>query len=233
MREEQGGESAFSIEIERPRRNSKLSTLARDKRALSLEAHKFENADDHTTTRRPAKQSYFSVRTPAAMALNRYNHPFGGHPFFGNGFDEFFAPTPFFRDPFFDSPMPVIPKLLRAEDMALYRSSPGYEINESDGKYQIAVDVPGVKASDVKVNLENDGKVLHISGGRKVEKDDAVTETKFEKRFTIGDNVDTDKLAANLADGVLVLTAPKLEKKEKPTKQIPITVGPHKKLTEK
>ena len=87
------------------------------------------------------------------MALNRYHH----HPFFGAGFDELFAPSPFFRDPFFDVPMPVIPKLLRDDDMKLFRSSPGYEINESGGKYQIAVDVPGVKAADINVKLENDG----------------------------------------------------------------------------
>jgi len=162
------------------------------------------------------------------MALNRYNPR---NPFFG-GFDELFAPAPFMRDPFFDVPMPVIPKLLRDDDATLFRSSPGYEINESGGKYEIAVDVPGVKANDMKVDLEHDGRVLHISGGRKVEKDGVVTETKFEKRFTIGDNVDTDKLTANLADGVLVLTAPKIEKKENAARTIAITEGPRKEMLE-
>lgn len=154
------------------------------------------------------------------MALSRFNHPLFG------GFDDFFAPTPFFREPVFDI-MPVIPNLLRDEDMKLLRSSPGYEINESDGKYQIAVDVPGVKASDMTVKLEEDGKVLHISGGRKVEKDGMITETKFEKRFTIGDNVDKEKLTANLADGVLTLTAPKIEVQKPEPMTIAITEGPH------
>lgn len=155
------------------------------------------------------------------MALNRYNRPFH----FG-GFDDFFGPSPIFaRDPVFDM-MPVIPNLFREDDARLLRSSPGYEINETDNQYQIAVDVPGVKASDMKVSLEHEGRVLHISGGRKIEKDGAVTETKFDKRFTIGDNVDTEKITANLADGVLVLKAPKIEKKEKPAFMIPITEGP-------
>lgn len=123
--------------------------------------------------------------------------------------------------------MPVIPNLMRDQDMTLLRSSPGYEITEHEGKYQIAVDVPGVKASDMTIKLENEGRVLHISGGRKVTKGDTVSETKFEKRFTIGDNIDTEHISANLADGVLLLTAPKVEKKEKPVQTIAITEGPH------
>lgn len=156
------------------------------------------------------------------MALNRYyqNH----HPFF-QGFDDFFTPPSFARDPVFDL-MPVIPSLLRDDDMQLMRTSPGYEINESDNMYSIAVDVPGVKAQDMKVELEHEGRVLHISGGRKVEQDNGTTrETKFEKRFTIGENVDKDKMTANLENGVLVLTAPKIEKQQIPVRQIAITEG--------
>jgi HSP20 family protein len=155
------------------------------------------------------------------MALNRYNK----NPLFA-GFDDHFAPTPFFhRDPIFDH-MLIFPNLERPTDSVLVRSSPGYEINETDDTYQIAVDVPGVKAGDMSVQLENDGKVLHISGGRKVVKDNTTTETKFEKRFTIGKNVDMEKVTANLVDGVLVLSAPKIEKKEKPVLTITITEGP-------
>ena len=165
-----------------------------------------------------------NIRT---MALNRYN------PLFGRGFDDFFAPSPFFvRDPVFDL-MPVIPNLIRDDDTStLLRSSPGYEITEHEGKYQIAVDVPGVKASDMTVKLENDGRVVHISGGRKITKGDTVSETKFEKRFTIGDNIDKTKITANLADGVLVLTAPKVEKKEPVVHTIAITEGPHEEKKE-
>jgi HSP20 family protein len=156
------------------------------------------------------------------MALNRYNH----HPFFGNGFDELFFPTPFLtRDPVLDL-MPVLRDFERDENMSLLRSSPGYEISENDGKYEIRVDIPGVKASEMSVQLENEGKVLHISGGRKIEKEGQVTETRFDKRFTIGSNVDVEQMSGNLADGVLTLTAPKVPKQEKPVHKIAITEGP-------
>jgi HSP20 family protein len=156
------------------------------------------------------------------MALNRGNR----NPDFA-GFDDLFAPIPFLvhREPIFDL-MPIFPNFERPPDSVVVRSSPGYEINETDEKYQIAVDVPGVKAGDMSVQLEDDGKVLNISGGRMVVKDNAITETKFEKRFTIGRNVDMQKVTANLADGVLFLSAPKIEKKENPVMNIAITEEP-------
>jgi HSP20 family molecular chaperone IbpA len=107
--------------------------------------------------------------------------------------------------------------------MKLVRSSPGYDIQESDGKYEISVQVPeGVSASDMTVELEHDGTVLHLSGARKVEHEGMVSETRFDKRFTIGPNVDSNQMTANLSEGVLVLTAPKLEP-EKPKHTIAIT----------
>jgi len=150
------------------------------------------------------------------MALNRYNNDrlfgFGDHL------------VPFFEDPFKDL-MPVLSTFPRTDDMTLLKSSPGYEINEADGKYLISVDVPGVKASDMTVDVENDGKVLHISGGRKVVKKGETTETKFSKRFTIGDNIEIDKMTANLSDGVLTLTAPVKEEVKPQPKRIAITEG--------
>ena len=169
------------------------------------------------------------------MALSRFN----ANPFFF-GFDDFFAPTPFFhnknyRDPF-DDWMPVIRNIDRSlaaggDNMILRRSSPGYEINESDDTYSISMDIPGVKSSDISAQLENNGRVLHVSGGRKMERDGTVTETKFEKRFTIGENVDTKKLTADLSDGVLTVSAPKLVKKEAEPMKIAITE--HKAIEEK
>jgi HSP20 family protein len=158
------------------------------------------------------------------------------------GFDDFFAPpsltsrdpfAPFFsrrESPFMDtmSPLRNFP-FHRHNPTKLLRSlSPGYEIKEHDGTYEIAVHVPdGVKASDVAVELENDGTVLHLSGERRQEDENGklVSETRFEKRFTIGTNVDTDNITANLSDGVLVLTAPKIETEQKRT--IAITEKPH------
>ena len=172
------------------------------------------------------------------------------------GFDDFFAPSIFGRDPFSDfrraermmddmmmmsmqRPASVFELTPFSDDITLptrtaktlLRSSPGYRIKESKGAYEISVDIPeGLTASDMEIELENDGTVLHVSGERKIEEDDYVSQSWFDKRFTIGPNVDKDKIAANFDDGVLVMTAPKLEVTEEvppPKHTIPISEKPH------
>lgn len=127
------------------------------------------------------------------------------------GFDDLFDPNPFSANDL----MPVLGGKRQQNDnnSMLTRSSPGYEIHEDDKQYTIAIDVPGVKPEDMTIKLEENGRVLHLSGGRKVKQGDKVSETKFVKRFTIGHNVDTENIRANLSDGVLEVSAPKKEPK--------------------
>jgi HSP20 family protein len=157
------------------------------------------------------------------MALNPHYHVDRPHA----GFGDFFSGPLMLRDPMMEMLMPVIPGMDRDADSILRVTSPGYEIHEVDGKYtQICVDVPGVKAEDMTVNVEHEGKVLHISGGRKTVRDGTTTEMKFEKRFTIGKNIDIEKMTANLSHGVLKLTAPVKQEEAKPVHTIAITEGP-------
>ena len=149
------------------------------------------------------------------MSLSLWNaSPFGGFD------DDFFSGSPVFGIP---------PTLTNFKNDNLIHSSPRYEISENSKQFRLAVDVPGVKAQDINVGLENDGRVLHLSGNRKVEKntdkEKYFEEYKFDKRFTLGKDLDTDKLTAHLNDGVLVLTAPKKEKEEPKKTTIAITQG--------
>lgn len=158
---------------------------------------------------------------------------------FSSGFDDVFNSDPFFApfrrgrtfDPFADM-MPVLKKDLGDFDSTtLLRSSPSYEIKESRGTYQIAIDVPeGIKASDMKVELEQDGSVLHVTGERKTEENNRVLHTRFDKHFSMGPNIDVEKLSANLDDGVLVVKAPKIRVDDEPpasSQRINITEQPH------
>lgn len=151
-------------------------------------------------------------------------------PFFTGLDDAFFAPSPMMSD--------VLARgtLLPENDQMLRRSSPFYEVTENDTQYQIAMDVPGVPRENINISLEHDGRVLKVSGGRKVRKKGEngsnayFSETKFEKQFTLGSNIDASKLAANLQDGVLVLTAPKKETRK--VTRIAISDGPPPELIE-
>lgn len=134
-----------------------------------------------------------------------------------------------FDDDFFD-PMPsaligMPPTLTPFKSDTMRLSSPRYEVTENNKQFRLAIDVPGVKPDDMKVELEQDGRVLHMIGGRKVKTDKSFEEYKFEKRFTLGKDLDTTKITAHLADGVLVLTAPKKEKLPPATHEIAITQG--------
>jgi HSP20 family protein len=160
------------------------------------------------------------------MALNRFfNH---------RGFDDLFPPSfPSFFSPFpvFDMG-PVVPpnfdrQFVNAQQQSMLLS-PGFETRESADKYHLQVEMPGIKATDMNVELEDNGRVLHISGSRKRETEDehgnrSFSSSRFARRITIGDNVDAEKMTANLQDGILSLEAPKIEKKEKAVFKIPIT----------
>ena len=127
------------------------------------------------------------------------------------GLDEFFAPAPM-------SDLMMRGTLMPETDHMLRRSSPFYEVTENDKQFQVAMDVPGVPKENINISLQHGGRVLKVEGGRKLRKTEGGTtsysETKFEKSFTIGSNIDTANLSAHLQDGVLILTAPKKETKE-------------------
>jgi HSP20 family molecular chaperone IbpA len=78
-----------------------------------------------------------------------YNGPL--FPSLFAGFDDLFAREdpfahPFFGarpgESFFDSLMPVLRNFPANLHATLLCSSPGYEIKESDGTYEIAIDIP-------------------------------------------------------------------------------------------
>jgi HSP20 family protein len=146
-------------------------------------------------------------------------------------FDDDFFKMPHMMDrmmPSVLSPMPLLRELQRDNSAILRRSSPAYEISEDEKQFMLSVDLPGVRPEDCKVELENEGRVLHLHGGRTIETEGGYTETRFDQRFTLGKNLDGQSISANLADGVMVVTAPKLALEEAPkTRPIGVTSNPH------
>ena len=146
------------------------------------------------------------------MALNRYD------PFFTfrSPFDDIFSITPTFpisHGSTFLTPGFSSPSSASIQDFHTPRlnSHPPYQVREDDKAYTVAVDVPGLKPDDMKVNVDDDNKVMTLSGERKYKSPDGKTysERSFSYSMTLGDNVMMDKLSANLEDGVLTLVAPK------------------------
>ena len=104
---------------------------------------------------------------------------------------------------------------------------PAADIHETKDAVFIELDLPGVKDSDLDVELE--GKVLTLTATRsqRWSDDEAGTQRQerhlgaYRRTFTLGDSIDTEHIDAKLEDGVLLLTLPKREK-ERARK---ITVG--------
>lgn len=93
--------------------------------------------------------------------------------------------------------------------------SPQVDISEDDKEYLVKADLPEMKREDIKVNFENG--LLTISGERKTEKEEKKRKYhrversygKFERVFTLPEDADATKLAADFKDGVLRVHMPK------------------------
>mmetsp|Transcript_15494 Transcript_15494/g.31704 ORF Transcript_15494/g.31704 Transcript_15494/m.31704 type:complete len:187 (-) Transcript_15494:205-765(-) len=106
------------------------------------------------------------------------------------------------------------------------------KVDEDEEKVQINVELPGVKAEDINVQLENNGNVLRLSGTSKTEKDGKEIESKFERAFGLSRyDFDDEQVTASLSDGALAITLPKINKSENPRK-IAIVQKPSSAFTE-
>ncbi len=110
-------------------------------------------------------------------------------------------------------------------------SLPAVNVKETDDEFSIEVAAPGMTKKDFNISFHNN--VLTISSERKNEKKDdndkysrrEFSYQSFQRSFTVADNaVDSDKIAAKYADGILTITLPKKEEvKPKPLKEIKIS----------
>jgi HSP20 family protein len=105
---------------------------------------------------------------------------------------------------------------------------PVVNTREADDAYYIEVELPGVKKEDINIDVNED--TLTISGERKIKeehKDDNFYKVesvygKFERSFSLPEDVDTDKIEATSKNGVLEIKIPKIQKVEKAPKKIEI-----------
>jgi HSP20 family protein len=91
--------------------------------------------------------------------------------------------------------------------------SPAIDVRANDNEIVFVCEVPGLSQEDLEVNIDSD--ILTIQGQRVYEgnEKDRVwlgrSYGSFKKRYTLPDNVDTEGMAANLANGILTVIIPK------------------------
>ena len=79
--------------------------------------------------------------------------------------------------------------------------------NENEKEYYLTMDIPGMAKDDIEVTFDNNR--LKISGQRKSDKYDAYEYGKMERNFSVPNNVETNKISANVDNGVLKVLLPK------------------------
>lgn len=95
---------------------------------------------------------------------------------------------------------------------------PACDVTEDDSAVKIVAELPGMKPDDVKIAIENN--VLTIRGEKKQEVERKTERLHryersygaFERTFVLPSTVDSDRIDATYADGLLTLVVPKAEK---------------------
>jgi HSP20 family molecular chaperone IbpA len=106
--------------------------------------------------------------------------------------------------------------------------TPAVDIFETEKEITVLADMPGVKASDLTIDLNDNVLTLtgEVSSPEGADEEELLREYqigKYFRQFTLSEVVDQGKIEAKLSDGVLRLTLPKVEA-AKPRK-IEVKVG--------
>jgi HSP20 family protein len=115
------------------------------------------------------------------------------------------------------------------EALAVAEWAPVVDIVEDENEYLIKAELPEVKKEEVKVTVQDD--VLTIAGERMFEKEEKGRKYhrmeraygSFARSFTLPEDADGEKVAAEFKDGVLKVHLPKSEQ-AKP-KSIEVKIG--------
>ncbi|XP_010487447.1 PREDICTED: 17.8 kDa class I heat shock protein-like [Camelina sativa] len=125
-------------------------------------------------------------------------------------------------DPFKDLQMQFPSSSLSGETSAAIANA-RVDWRETPEAHVFKADLPGMKKEEVKVEIEDDS-VLKISGERHVEKEEKQdtwhrverSSGQFSRKFRLPENVKMDQVEANMENGVLTVTVPKVETQKKP-----------------
>ena len=106
--------------------------------------------------------------------------------------------------------------------------SPAVDITESAREYLVKAELSGIRKEDVKITVDNG--VLMLSGERKFEKDEKDEKShrierfygRFERNFSVPEDVLADRITAECKDGVLTVHLPKTDIKKARSAEIKV-----------
>lgn len=104
-------------------------------------------------------------------------------------------------------------------------TAPAINVIESESDYKVEVAAPGMTKDDFQIHLSEDNELV-ISMEKKSETNDEdkknkkylrreFSYSKFEQSLVLPDDVEKEKISANVTDGVLTIDLPKRTPEEK------------------
>lgn len=152
------------------------------------------------------------------------------------------ALMPYTRNPIWDLMIPpdiIDPlRILEQTPLSVPKDAEPFALARCDWKetpteHVISVDVPGLRKEEVRVEVDEESRVVRISGERKAETEEKEGErwhraervsAKFVRQFRLPADADLEGVKVRLENGVLVVTVPKVpeEKRRKGAKVVSI-----------
>lgn len=106
-------------------------------------------------------------------------------------------------------------ELATAEPVRTITYSPRVDILETADELTLYADMPGVRPEDLDIRFENGELTIHAKVAARPEKGEFLLREygvgDFYRTFSISEEIDSDKITAELKQGVLVLHLPKRE----------------------
>ena len=128
-----------------------------------------------------------------------------------------------FGENLFDDWMGFPMRELANVDRRLYGKNASHimktDVKETDGNYELEVDLPGFKKDEINVKLEDGYMTISATKGLDTEKKDKhgkiIRQERYagamQRSFYVGEGVRTEDVKAKYEDGVLKLDIPKKE----------------------
>ena len=111
-------------------------------------------------------------------------------------------------------------------------TAPAVNVKESEKAYTMELAAPGIKKEYCRVAINDEGN-LTIAIENKVEHNNEYKHhhylrrefsySNYEQNYVLPDDVVKDQISAKVEDGILTITMPKTEPKEKVTKAIEVS----------
>ena len=93
--------------------------------------------------------------------------------------------------------------------------TPKVDIMETESIVYLVAEMPGVSEKNVDIDLQGNNLTIRGStvceGGTEPARSEFYPEKAYERQFTLGNSIDLANISANMKDGVLRLTLPKVK----------------------